>query len=830
MLASLVGAPACGGERMADVPGAAGDLLAGKSPSRSSGVAGAERMTDAVIASEGDFWRTNVTAVMGSGGEAVWDLGQEQEIACALVQGDNNDFYDLTGSADGQAFAPLWTASPTGRPGMQLRLGRDLTARARYVRLTARGGDGSYSVGELALFAKCPAEWPPRFVAVDGERTDETARARLIFFGVASVLFLFINRKRSRDWVRLLVVVPVGIGVSAFVGLAEMWPLEWVEQTAVRGTVAAVAAAILLREMFFPDRYPAHPKVTAAALVVLATVSLGCYYHFGMPQFRDVSKGRQTLVHPWDMRVYFPVAKYFKELRFDGLYLASVAAHLDNHPGMDPSAVDGVHLRDLQNNQMRTGREVMDEIQVVRQRFSPERWESFKKDMMYFEEVMGPGGYLGSLTDHGGNATPVWILGAHLMFRNAPASELTLTLTALLDPLLMALLFFVVARTYGARVMLILMIAWGTSDFPNFTDSNLMGATLRQDWMVALGLGACALKRGRWALGGGLIAYGGLIRAFPALAGMFLAVPPLWWIIDRARERKKLPGLKEIWQAQGPALRAIAGGVGTMVVLVALSSAIFSFSGSWGTWVKKIVVHAEKPNSNHVGLRNVVAYSPELIAKRVVDERRLEPWTAWQELQRETFARRKPIFYLGVLAFVALAAAAARGRRLDQAAIIGLMLIPAFFYPANYYCHYVYLLPLAATTTGPPRRLDEPEGRTMLAWVSALLLLLAFGQTLTLSAEPDVTFTYQSILLLVAVTGILIPMAREAWGLPPFGGGAAGKPERGRGKKGPKDRARSAEGDGGEERAAPEPEAKPEAKPEGGGGEGGGDGGGEGTR
>ena len=36
------------------------------------------------------------------------------------------------------------------------------------------------------------------------------------------------------------------------------------------------------------------------------------------------------------MRNDFPTAKYFRELRFDGLYLASLAAYSEDTPGLRP--------------------------------------------------------------------------------------------------------------------------------------------------------------------------------------------------------------------------------------------------------------------------------------------------------------------------------------------------------------------------------------------------------------------------------------------------------------------------------------------------------------
>ena len=763
---------ACGGSHVTDLPGVEGDLLAGAKPAESKGAKHVSRMTDGLIASEGDFWRTDLTSVVAGDGVVLWDLGKAVDINCGVLQGDNNDFYELTGSEDGKTFSPLWSAGPMPKAGMQLRQNQHIDKKARFIRLTARGGDGFYSVGEVALFGPCPKEWPPRLVAREGASEEESAQWKLGLFGLVSVLFLFMNKKGAADWVRLLVAVPVGLGLSAFLAVKDVYPIDDDRgQTVIRAVTAAITIAILMREWLWPRLYPANKKATAAALVFLAVVSVGCYYHFGMPQFRDEAKGRTTLVHPWDMRNYFPVAKYFDEVRYDGVYLGSVAAHLANHPGMNPDSLRQVHLRDLTTNEITTAGQLMDQILDFHKRFkSPERWEMFKKDMKYFEDVMGTGAYLGSMQDHGGNATPLWMASAWLFWRNAPASEATLTATALIDPVLWAIVFIAIARTFGTRVMLITLIAWGTTDFSRF-GTNLMGSTLRADWMAALGLGACALRRQRWLLGGALLAYGGLIRAFPAFAALFLVVPPVWWIVERRRETKKLPTLAEFRSAQRPALRAIAGAAAMVVVAVGLSSALFGFSASWGTWAAKISMHAEQPNSNHVGIRNLVAFDPDKTAQRVADEKRLEPWSAWQDTQRETLAKRKPLFYLAVLAFFAVALVACRKLRLEQAAMVGLMMIPVFFYPANYYCHYVFLLPLLATRvagTGAVKSWLEPEGRTWFARVSAIILAMGIIQIPTLSAWPDMVYTYQSIIILGAYALILIPMARAAWkGLPP---------------------------------------------------------------
>jgi hypothetical protein len=206
-----------------------------------------------------------------------------------------------------------------------------------------------------------------------------------------------------------------------------------------------------------------------------------------------------------------------------------------------------------------------------------------------------------------------------------------------------------------------------------------------------------------------------------------------------------------------------------VVVLVGVSSALFGFSGSWGTWTRKIVMHAEQPNSNHVGVRNLVAFSPDTVARKAADEKRLEPWSAWQDTQRENFARRKPVFYLAVLVFLGAALVACRRMRLDQAAVTGLMMVPVFFYPANYYCHYVFLIPLLATNSEDgPSAAEAQGGRTLFSWVSALILVMGVVQVPTLSNWTDVVYTYQSVILLGAFALILLALARRGWrDLPP---------------------------------------------------------------
>ncbi|MGD0835091.1 MAG: hypothetical protein ABSB49_00430 [Polyangia bacterium] len=737
------------------------NLLAGRQPERAKGVVHPERLTDGLLSNEGDEWLTDVTSRFTSVSSFVeYDLGGDKTLRCLLVQADNNDVYAMSASSDGKSWRSLWRVGAEPSPGMRART-TQLEGSARYLRLAATGGDALYSVAEIAAYSECPrAPWPADLPHAHGIPVSEAAGIKVLIFGLLAGAFVLVHRRQWPALQYILALPVLGAGwmmVAEYVGLYPFFDQE----PPLRALAAGLAALVVIKEAFLAKRWAPHRAVSLATLVFCAVTAFGTYYHFGMPQFFDQAKGRRTLVHTWDMRHYYPVAKYFRELRFDGLYLASLAAYIDNTPGFRPADLAHVRLRDLRDAEMRTGTEVAGQLAGIRARFSPARWQEFRRDMKYFSDTMGGQDYLGSMQDHGGNATPVWILPAYLIFKNWPASELSISLAGLIDPVLVLLLFFVIWRTYGMRIMLYVVVIWGATDFYNF-GSNLMGSTLRQDWLVALGLGTCAMKRGRHFLGGLLMAYGGLIRAFPAMATFFFLAPIGWYAFDYWHARRRLPSLGQVRQAEGSALRALVGAAVCVVSLVALTSAMFGFSASWLAWKQKIEIHATGPSTNNVGLRNVLAFNPNLSAKALSQRPQSGPWGDWATAQKMTFAARRPLFYGILLLAVALGLLACRGRTLEEVALIGLLLIPFCFYPSNYYCHFVFLLPLAVA-----RPLLDRD-RTF-AVVLVVLAAMCLGQYFSLAEGwTDLRYTYQSFILLAGFAIILAYLAWESLTLAPW--------------------------------------------------------------
>ncbi len=736
------------------------DLLVGRRPLHSEGVKNAVRLTDGLLSNEGDEWLTDVTARFSSARSFVeYDLGQARPLRCVMVQADNNDVYFMAGSLDGQDWKQLWRVGAESGAGMRVRATK-LDNTVRYLRLSATGGDALYSVAEIAVYSECPVPWPADLPRAHGIPVDDALNIKVLVFGILAGIFVLVHRRKGPNLQYVLAMPVLGALWMLTSDLVDLYPF-FNQEPPLRALVAGLAALVVIKEAFLSKRWEPHRAVSLATLTFCALTAFGTYYHFGMPQFFDQAKGRRTLVHTWDMRHYYPVAKYFPELRFDGLYLASLAAYIDNTPGFTKEQLARVRLRDLRTAEIVTGTDAEAELPAIRARFSPERWEEFKRDMKYFSDTMGGTDYLGSMQDHGGNATPVWILPAYFMFNAAPASELVISLAGLIDPILVLFLFWMLYRTFGLRIMLYVVVIWGATDFYNF-GSNLMGSTLRQDWLVALGLGACVLKRGRYALGGVLIAYGGLIRAFPAMATFFFLVPMLWFAFDAWWSRRKLPTRAEWRAGQRPALRAFTAAAICVVALVAATSALFGFRGSWIAWKDKIEIHATGPSTNNVGLRNVLAFDPNFSAKALAEHHRAGMWGDWGYAQRMTFAARRPLFYAILLLATALGLLACRGRTLEEVSLIGLLLIPFYFYPSNYYCHFVFLLPLAVVRP----RLDRDK---TFAIVFLVLAGMCIGQYFTLAEGwTDLRYTYQSFLLLIGFGIILAHLAWESLKLAPF--------------------------------------------------------------
>jgi hypothetical protein len=710
------------------------NLLAGLAPSRIEAARNPDALTDGVQAPKGHGWNTELSAILTARtGFIEFDLGSAKPIDSAYLQGDNNDTYVLSSSTDGRSFREIWVAGPDDKPGMRQRSTSGLNAQARYLRLTARGGDGSYAITELQVFSAKPKPFPPKIPAREGTVAPARVRNSLLLFGMTlAALAVFAYAGLRWYWLAALALLPVAGGLMLVESLRIGWPMEARELALLRAVVAAVALVALVRERIVPVRYPAHRGAVLGVIAVCGLLSFASFYNLGRPQFWNSEKGQPEFVHQLDMRVYYPFAKYFDELGYDGIYLASMQAYSED-TDTPLEALSTVEIRNMKTHDLQRVADVKEEIRKIPQRFTPERWESLKVDMSYFRRTMGEKHYLATHNDHGANATPVWTAMARPFFLYSEANEFSLVLGGLADTVLLGLMFLAVGFTFGPRQAFLGLLVFGATDLYMF-GTNWAGATLRHDWIAYLGFGACALRRERYALAGVLLGLAVMIRAFPGIALAGVGFPAIVAFGERWYRERRIPNLIEHLKQHAGAVKVVLVAIATMALLVVVTGIFFSFS-AWADWLKKISLLDSGIGTNDVSLRSLIAFG--------TDE---PPYRALRA--------RMPLYVTLFAAYLAAAFAASRNARLDQAALIALPLIVVVFNPANYYSHFICLLPLLGVELARrARRWEKPEDRPKLLdlEVSGPLLALCVAEYWTV-IDPDFGrhFQYETVLTFVA--------------------------------------------------------------------------------
>ena len=720
------------------------NLLFGIKPISSTGLVRGATLTDEKVPDVGTSWNSNGTAVFSSlRAEVVYDLGSLYEIHSLALLGDNNDVYEVLGSQNGQDYESLWRAASLREPGLRWRTTNEISSTVRYVKLSPVSGDSSLSVAELVIYDEIDQELPPTLQRFKTHNTGLYYRSKLLnLTGIVLLSLLLIGPRTPWSLRALLAGLCLYGGWQLGVAFFEGYPLESLPVSLTRALVATMALGVVLREGWLSGKnWPLSKGFHLVLLLLLSAVSVGAFYNLGKPQFFDHKQKAPSVVHHYDMRVYFPAAKYFEELKYDGLYLASVASYAEEHGGLDTRVVEQTSLRDLRSHQMVQVPQVRQEIEEISARFSSARWQEFKVDMSYFWQTMGTNGYLGSLRDHGGNATPVWLALVYLMYGSAQASNVVLLLGGLLDPLLLLGFFVCAWRTFGARTACLALIVFGANEFYMF-GSNWAGATLRNDWMVYLGLGVCALAKDRYRLGGALLALSALIRAFPAFTLLALGLPVALWLVQQRRARGHWPSWKMFKKEQAWFLHTALGASIAVLVLGAASSMILGWD-AWPLWLQKISSFTASPHVNHLGLLSVVAGS--------------------QSNQAIVLAQRMPFYFIAQVLFFVLALWVSSTRRPHQVALLGLLLMPVFLYPANYYLHAVFLLVMLVDE---PLKAKNKQARIQSARVWGLLLFICMAQYLTVREKSlEVHFYNASVILcagLLAILYVLLP--RDAQG------------------------------------------------------------------
>jgi len=482
------------------------------------------------------------------------------------------------------------------------------------------------------------------------------------------------------------------------------------------------------------DGAPARQNLNGYWILNLVLLSVALHLSFLM------SPKPWVIVHEHDIFHYYMGSKYSEEVGYLDLYQCATVAESENL-GEDPKYA----VRKMDDYTFISSTRVLERADEYRALFTPERWEEFRGDVAVFGDKMQGGDRLKPIfRDNGYNATPAWNMIAR------PISNLIsvqwppgLLLLASFDTLLLILGFVAVGRTFDKRTALLAVIVLGT--LVTMADGTIRGAYLRLDWLVALLLATCALKRERYKTAGALVAFAGMVRVFPLVFLFGLGAKAAWDLLATRRLNRRY--------------------VEFFVVVALVTATLFGLSASvggslddWQTFWEKISFHDGRMSALRVGFKTLflAAVSPFM-----------ENWPA-DSYGRSARAGEVQALLRGVQGLALVAAFFAVRRLKDYETIpFGWVLVYFLAAPTHYY--QIVLLPFSLLFL--PKLIERVRlhGIALLLGASALAYMLWIRQNADqgFSGPEWDRFDYP---LSVSLSGILLLVALYALGFSYFSG------------------------------------------------------------
>jgi len=482
------------------------------------------------------------------------------------------------------------------------------------------------------------------------------------------------------------------------------------------------------------------PRRAAAALAALTGVAF--FGHLGA--LRGTEGGGIALVAPpphfHELFHYYLGTKYFAEVGYDGLYDAAVIADLEDDPEhFEPKRV----MRDLATNEVVPRAAAVAREADIRAPFSPQRWESFRRDVAVFRQAtLDDWRARGPVIDHGYNGTPLVtaILGG-LARQTWLDTHDYLGLVSLLDPYLLALFAAALAGLEGPWIALSFLFFAFADPLNEYGFTG--GGYLRTDYLLALAAALAALRQGWRAPAGALLAVAAGLRLFPvAVYGCLL------WR-DLAG-----PGWRERLRANAALHAGFAAGA---LAVALIGSWIPTPDGrnAWVDFAQKMRVHTSAPSANLVSLSAIVSYAPS--KDRLTFGHATEaaspstpgaPAFDWIAETSRVLAERRWYHAAAALALVLVALATARRAIAAEALFPALVIVFALLPVSHYYWALLALVPLAA-----------PAGSRIPAWfaVTCCAFALAVWPGL-LDTHIDLRFASLSLALGVFLVGACLAL------------------------------------------------------------------------
>jgi len=473
-------------------------------------------------------------------------------------------------------------------------------------------------------------------------------------------------------------------------------------------------------------------KLDRILLPVMIVMGMAAYFNFGA--FHPVKYPHS--IHYYDMYHYYFGGKYFAELGYFDLYSATVAADQDG-----PHFFDGLEdfdtIRDLRADELIPWHEAEVDFERIRARFSNERWTDFQADLVAFQTRMPSKYWAEAMTDYGFNASPIWVMTGGLAANLLSAESLSqLIFLGWLDVLLMSGAFVLLYKAFGLRVLAFSILLFGL----NYTQryQQMSGSLLRLDWLACLISAMALLKMRRENLAGVLLGWATMLRVFPALFLVGIAVR----------------GLYRIYRGEAyfnRDVRTMVLAMGTAGVLFAGSLAMPSGLTGWNQFASNIGYHTKRLTVKRIALPYVLMYNGETTWEDVDHNMGDETFFGWRWAE---YKRAEWAVWMIRIALLAGFVAACMRCRSWQALALGLALVWGFANPARYYwCHLVLIVPLL---------MASPRSKPRLVAAAFLFLIMASSYVIDLNTQFFMIHQFHmSFLLGILLIATLVILWKE---------------------------------------------------------------------
>ena len=438
------------------------------------------------------------------------------------------------------------------------------------------------------------------------------------------------------------------------------------------GSALVVAGLLLLEVRARRLGYKLSDLVTKRIAIGLTILGFFLYFDFFNPNVRYAD-----YYHRHEFFHYYLGSKYSHEVGYTRLYECSAIAEVELGRA---AQLRKREIRDLRVNLIKpmTDTYIFDDPAQCKKNFSPERWESFKKDVAWFERSSRGSYWENMHKDHGYNPPPVWTMQGKFFASFGVAEDGFFKLLSTLDVMIHVGVIAMMGWAFGLRIMAIAALFWGINAPANFYWTG--GAFLRQDWIFFFVASVCLLRKRRFAMAGAALTWSSLLRVFPMIVfgGWILVI-----LFHLIKKRKLHPDHQ----------RLIAGCVVAAGILIP-ASMIVAGPESYAEFVSHIRVHKNTPLTNHMGLETMLVHDWDGRMHFTRDDTLDDPFAGWKSGRLERFAAMQPVFFLIVLGVLAWMAWALRRTKLLWVA--SALSLPLVLSLTNLTCYYYSMFIIAA--------------------------------------------------------------------------------------------------------------------------------------